>query len=743
MGIKSIEVKNILSFDSFVINDFSDINCFIGRNNVGKSNVLKVIEYFYKVMRGESVLPLALNSNYSSYGSIKICYDTDRLESVIRSFKDKSKYQKHIFTTLYGREERDILSLLSPRKKGVYYLTLTINRDNTLIWSEKNKSVRDIINRIYPFFFIDTRRVDLYNWKYLWDVVSKLKFLDTKNLSRDKIVDFFDSNISSKSNSYKEYVTKIQDITKTSPYDYQEMIFNYVKVGLSGHKFNIDGYELNTQSDGTNSYNFIELFLHLLFSLTRREFITPTVFIDEPEIGLHPKKCEELIYSINGVYKSYKSETEERVKGKYKNPFPKVFIATHSPNILKAIIREFNEESEHKVFHLNRIGGVTNVSEMNSSFKDKRFLNIFSDNEARLFFSSFILFVEGETELELFGNRKLRKLFPVMDKVDLCRVNSVILKAVNPQTSNISVPYIIIYDSDKLISIDSENRYITFSKANVNLEHIMRSRRLSYWGTPKHDSYLSLKNISKVQTNIFTYNANGTGFVKFSMPSLVHRLNKILYSELKTHLNETTIEGTLINSNSIPLLKRWIVNEYANGVNLVSNSNPNSFVSKVMQRFSSSYDCIKVFGILFGENRNTPDLLPQNILYCEKVKRDYLKNIYKKIFFGKGFSKEDRLSIFKLALNGKTETQVSVENKAYKTVIQQPIRDSVEQLQNEILKKLSIDTSKTGGWVSSFLDFAFFSFRSKSDKEIDIKREFSFYFPEVSNIIEKISSSIE
>lgn len=388
MGIKSIGIKNVLSFDNVLFDDVADLNCLIGQNNVGKSNILKVIDYFYRIMKGESSIPLPLNSNYSSYGSITICYNTERLESVIRSSKSKSQYQKHIFKSLYGHEVNSLFNILNPGKKGFYYLTLHINRDGSVRWSEKDKSIRDVINRIYPFFFIDTRRMDLYNWKYLWEVVSRLKFLNTKNLQRDKIIEFFDSSISSKSNSYKEYVKTIQEVTSAMPYDYQEMIFNYVKVGLSGHKFNIDGHDLNTQSDGTNSYKFIDMFLQLLISLTRREYITPTVFIDEPEIGLHPKRCEDLICSINEVYRKYKSSSDDRMSGKYKNPYPVIIMSTHSPNILKTVIREFSNVNEHKIFHLSSSNSLTKVTHMNSTFEDRRFLNIFSDNEARLFLVS-------------------------------------------------------------------------------------------------------------------------------------------------------------------------------------------------------------------------------------------------------------------------------------------------------------------------------------------------------------------
>ncbi|HEE1010219.1 TPA: AAA family ATPase, partial [Klebsiella pneumoniae] len=48
MGIKSIRIKNILSFDDVYIDSFEDFNLIIGRNNSGKSNLLKVFKYFYE-----------------------------------------------------------------------------------------------------------------------------------------------------------------------------------------------------------------------------------------------------------------------------------------------------------------------------------------------------------------------------------------------------------------------------------------------------------------------------------------------------------------------------------------------------------------------------------------------------------------------------------------------------------------------------------------------------------------------
>lgn len=203
MSLKSIRIKNILSFDDCVINEFSDFNCVIGRNNVGKSNFLKVIQFFYANLNGESVIPLPLNSNYSSKGDITIVFDTTRLEEVIKTRKSKSSYQKHIYSSLFKDDIVSDYSIVSKRTiRGEFSLTLTVKSDGAISWSDKDKNVLKIIARIYPFFFVDTRRLDLYDWDKLWKTVSQLKFLNTRELKTEQIINFFDEKLSEKSSSY-------------------------------------------------------------------------------------------------------------------------------------------------------------------------------------------------------------------------------------------------------------------------------------------------------------------------------------------------------------------------------------------------------------------------------------------------------------------------------------------------------------------------------------------------------------
>lgn len=46
MTINAIHIENLLSFEKVTIDDINTFNCIIGRNNVGKSNLLKAIAFF-------------------------------------------------------------------------------------------------------------------------------------------------------------------------------------------------------------------------------------------------------------------------------------------------------------------------------------------------------------------------------------------------------------------------------------------------------------------------------------------------------------------------------------------------------------------------------------------------------------------------------------------------------------------------------------------------------------------------
>ncbi|MGI2078880.1 retron Eco8 family effector endonuclease [Shewanella putrefaciens] len=744
MAIKSIRIKNLLSFEDFTLENISDINCIIGKNNVGKSNLLKVLDFFYKSLNDEKVIPLPLRSNYSSHGTITITYDTSRLEDVIRGGYNNSNYQKNIYNKLYKSETYSWEDILNRRvKKNSFTLTLKIKKDNSTSWSVDDKEVRSILHRIYPFFSIDTRRMDLYNWKYLWSIVTKLKFINTKNLSRNKIVDFFDENVSSKSNSYRDYVESIREITRTSAYSYEDKLLQYISVGLDGQSFNIDGFELNTQSDGTNSFKFIETFLNLIITLTRREFITPTVFIDEPEIGLHPKRCEDLIQNLNDVYVKFKKADNLWEKGKYRTPYPKIILSTHSPAILKSVIKLFNTPEEHKIYHLTNNAEMTVCSVMNSYFNDKRFLNLFSENEAKLFFSNFILFVEGATEIELFGNKYIKELFPTLRKIDLYETNEVMLKAIRPTNSNLLIPYLVIYDADKMIDVDMRNEKINFLSKEVNLKLITESYKKNYWNSDGRGHYLKLKNIILLEKQKKELTNNKIKFSNFNIKNIINQINNILRKNESTHINHNTIEGCVINEKNIKIFIKWLICEYEEKVKIGCKGSPNTVIDIHRTKPKNKLDINKAFDAIYGKNENSNNIVITgiNLNFSEYIKREHFKNLFRE-FIKRGVNKSDLTIILRMVFEGKSDTLCSKKNNNFKHVGQE-VKHLITLTENMLTNKLPYGSSKTGGWVSSFIEFAIQECKSGSHSEADVKSKFSSAFPEIFGIITTISSSIE
>jgi len=596
MSIKSIKIKNLLSFDELIIDNFEDINCIVGKNNAGKSNLLKLIKFFYNKLDGKRELPPELNSKYSAFGTITITYDMSRIYNIVFSNKNyKKKYFKFIKERFLFNEKDYITSIEIKKEnneidiKKYLELTLKINSNDSVEWSIQDKKVLKNINYLYPFFDIEARHINLYDWNNLWFLISRLKSFNVNDLKQDKLIKFLDEQISEKSRSYRNNIEKIQKITKTSKYSYREKVLNYIKVGLKGHTFQIENQELEMQSDGTNSHKFIEIFLDLFISLSRTEYIEPIVYVDEPEIGLHPKRNEELIYHLYDIYKSFKKTKKEREKGKYKTPYPKIIFATHSPNIVKQVIKLF--EQNQQILHFSKKKNEnTLVQKMHSKYNTK-FLNIFSDNEARLFFSSFILFVEGETEVEIFSNRKLLDKFPKLKEIDVYKSSSNVLSGeINPSSRKTSIPYLFLFDIDKLYQFETKNnlKKMSFKNTNPHLYVLPKPTQ------DKNDKIINKTILYEMQKYKRGYNKKyssiGEAYVKlsefnndeklftFKFNSFTHKLEKNKLDVLQKNLNiyldtkqvkyvKTTIEEVLISQESKELFYGWLKEKYKTDFN--------------------------------------------------------------------------------------------------------------------------------------------------------------------------------
>ncbi|WP_320707747.1 AAA family ATPase, partial [Enterobacter cloacae] len=162
MSIKSIRIENLLSYDTLIINNIKDLNCVIGKNNVGKSNLLKLLSFFYKKIDNIKCIPPELHSNYSSHGSISIQYDLTRIKNIVTSKrKGKTDFFKHIYNTFFKGSpmgvEKDFFT--NRINDTTFTLKLTIHSNNAFSWSTKNNSEIDLIGYLFPFFEIETRHI--------------------------------------------------------------------------------------------------------------------------------------------------------------------------------------------------------------------------------------------------------------------------------------------------------------------------------------------------------------------------------------------------------------------------------------------------------------------------------------------------------------------------------------------------------------------------------------------------------
>ncbi|KZX68607.1 hypothetical protein A3712_13230 [Vibrio sp. HI00D65] len=694
MTVQAIKVTNLLSFDELNVDNLNDLNCIVGRNNVGKSNLLKVLKFFYNKLEGKEELPPKLNSNYSYKGTISLTFDMTRIFRMARS-QPKNKYFDFIIRKLVPAHKRSIFSLVRYDDDfTTYTLTLNIYNDGKVKWSTKDKQTLNLILYLFPFFHIEPRHMDLHEWDSLWDLISRIKSFNLSKIDDQSVIDFFDESINSNGdNSYKNYVLDLNKTISTKPSSQKEKVLSYIKAGLKGYRFEIDENDLKFHSDGTNSFHFIKTFLKILITISRREYITPFVFIDEPELGLHPKMNEVLIQDVYVSYK-YNENKDDRVTR------PKVFLTTHSPNIVKEIIKKFRNRQRVYCFQ-KKLDGKTKISKLNSTYDNESFINIFSDNEARLFFSDFILFVEGESELEAFGNMKMTEHFPHLRHVDIYKCSSnVIGERINPSYSNSSIPYLFLFDADKAISVKGEPKslciklgkngdYFNFKADTLKSELNKYKFGFSKKFKKKRENVEKLLEVINKEVIV---NTTSQRFIDESDFDSIFTAVKSRLLDKNIYINRTTLEGCLIQEDSSEIVYEWLDKKY--------NSNFDAILQRIERsKYVTESMLIDYIRIIF--NGKSMALTDYNHFNIEAYKQTLDKN--KKVSGKLRYTSRHAKMLMKLL------EESTVRNKYLE---------------------------KTDGWTTCFLNHAVeFVEKESLNRNQPFGTTFRVYFPEFYDII--------
>ena len=266
---------------------------------------------------------------------------------------------------------------------------------------------------------------------------------------------------------------------------------------------------------------------------------SPLILLDEPEIGLHEAKVEELIDVISTTIN--------------KNVF--VLVNTHSPKIILELIANDNEINIYRLF-LKKSHTQLRCLDVNWL---RSLRHVITTKETSCYFSDYLLFVEGESEYQLFKNKGLHNLFPFINKVHIYPYgsNNAIIKYVCPLYINIGIPYVTILDIDKIITFQENNSqytaYTSSEELNPLKSTIVKKRdKMRYFSAKKSVKQSLQSEFERVINKNFSFKHDCNYVEDINYEKLIYSAKKLCaYNNVS--VNSTTIEGLLIYANNVDL----------------------------------------------------------------------------------------------------------------------------------------------------------------------------------------------
>jgi|GEM_PF-2411279 len=532
------------------------VNCVVGKNGVGKSTIMKSLNYFYESLddkrniKSQDFDIFDHNNPYNKYVSIELIYDFSYFNMIIENYKNKRMVDQ-IKESEFMKKLIDLSEYVSSKNK--LSLTLKISKDNKHSWIPTiNYDLRSVLKTIFPFYFISLNKKKENEWKELWEMIEDLAAFSNIN-NEVPLEKYFKQE-----NNLNKF-TSITEIIKKELSDSDIMIKNYknkenflriIQLLLGGEELKFKYKDMNFFSEGTNSFNYLNIYCKLLNKISQQKIKMPILFIDEPEVGLHPKYIDYLFLNILNKSNKYQ-----------------VFLTTHSSRVLKNIVKN---TKDHNIIHAYKTNSYTKVSSVNNFLEEKERL-IFSDEEGTYYLSDKIIFVEGRTEVELFNNNNIKELFPLFSNVEVYSydADSQQLATIHPKVRNTKIPYLIIVDSDYIFNV--QNGKLVLKKGSKDYLNPLDSKKfveehrkeLFYFG--ERSKMLKIRNEIIFKSNNNTYKSHKYWSTIYG-EHFINHVNQIkeycLYHNL--YPVATTIEGALVNVNNVDEFKDWLIIKYPN-----------------------------------------------------------------------------------------------------------------------------------------------------------------------------------
>ncbi|MFC1587574.1 ATP-dependent endonuclease [Planctomycetota bacterium] len=299
--IESININGFKGLNKIHIEDCSNINVFVGKNNSGKTSILEAIKLFEIGLRGKK-----LDSPKEQH--------INELINNPDLFKIKMHYKNGSLLQLTANSDynavHDSTPDLSNQAHGLkclYYKPSQIKHIRT------NINPSTVIKQIHSGMLNNYDMVDLLYTLQFYSVRNEKKYVSAiyKQMI-DDIIEHF---------PFLESIRSDKDEKDNNMLEYNEF-----------------GRNLNILCSGTGLVQLLDMFVKILISRAN------VVLIDEPDNGLHPSLQRTFIGFLNKISKAKDIQ---------------FFITTHSPVILNnydsiKCFRVLNKSGKREVLHVHQ-----------------------------------------------------------------------------------------------------------------------------------------------------------------------------------------------------------------------------------------------------------------------------------------------------------------------------------------------------------------------------------------------------
>jgi len=392
MKIINLGIANFRSFDSegIVIENLKKINIFIGKNNSGKSNILRFLNLCFEAYRKKTELTESMfnlfRAEFDKYENYFLGKNNN-LEIAI-SIRPEDFYKKltkyvnpdDLLTMKIDLFDGKVIEKCEIFEKLNAQELLSFSRENQIAFSNKDQSVEELNKLLakkvmYYFSDLSSKIILIPNFRKISEQKEdqESNIVDGKNII-SKLFVMQNPAYRNEENKLKflkiqEFVRNLLDdpnITIEIPHDKKNMLVE------------MNGYRRPLESFGTGIHELVIMCSALALYEKR------IVCIEEPEIHLHPylqrKFINFLLYKTDNNY----------------------FITTHSNVFL-----DFNEDTS--IYHVTYNELKTTVSFANTSEKCCAILDDLGYKASDLLQANGIIWVEGPSD-RIFLNRWIKLL---------------------------------------------------------------------------------------------------------------------------------------------------------------------------------------------------------------------------------------------------------------------------------------------------------------------------------------------